>query len=220
MSTVLFDAIKAQSKVTDSVLVGFSGGKDSIVTIDLCFKHFKNVKAFFMYMVEGLSFQESLLQWYEKRYDTEIIRVPHFENSNDMRFGVFRNMDFDVPVITITDVYNYVRQQTGIHWIAAGERIDDSLIRRAMIKNSSSIDKKRGRFYPVAYWSKKDIMEYIKFHKLKLGEDSKRFGFSFRGLDGQQLIFIKNFYPDDYKKILRVYPFAEAAVKRFEEYGK
>ena len=220
MSTVLFDAIKAQAKITDSVLVGFSGGKDSIVTLDLCFRYFKNVRVFFMYMVEGLSFQEKLLQWYEKKYDTEIIRVPHFENSYDMRFGVFRQMDYDVSYVTITDVYNYVRLQTDIHWIACGERIDDSIIRRAMIKNSSSIDKKRGRFYPVAYWSKRDVMEYIKFHKLKMGDDSKEFGFSFAALDGRQLTFIKNNYPDDYEKILKIYPFAEAAVKRLARYGK
>ena len=78
MSALIYESIKAQSKVTDAVLVGFSGGKDSIVTLDLCFKYFKKVVPFFLYIVPGLSFQERQLQWYENRYQTEIIRLPHF----------------------------------------------------------------------------------------------------------------------------------------------
>lgn len=41
------------------------------------------------------------------------------------------------------------REKTGMYWIAVGERMDDSLIRRGRIHNSSSIDEDRGRLYPV-----------------------------------------------------------------------
>lgn len=219
MSSILFDPIKTQSAITDSVLVGFSGGKDSIVTLDLCMRYFDRVVPFFMYLVPGLDFQEKTLQWYEKYYGVDISRIPHFEVSNFMRYGTFRNFDFSVPAISITDEYNWMRLQTGITWIAAGERISDSIIRRAMIKNSGSIDKERARFYPLAYWKKKEVLGYIKKRRLKLPNDSKGLGFSFKSLDGKELAFVKKNYPEDYIKIEAMYPYCGVAVERYRRYA-
>ena len=220
MSNLLFDPIKTQASVTDSVIVGFSGGKDSIVTLDLCLKYFKRVVPFFMYLVPDLEFQEKMLKHYENRYGIEILRIPHFECSDFLKYGSFTIPDLDVNIVTINDTYAFLREQTGIHWIAAGERCADSIVRNAMIKKSGSIDFKRGRFYPLAYWSKNEVLQYIKFHKLYLSPEQKKIGFSFRSLAGNELSVIKELYPKDYEKILKVYPFAGAGVKRFEEYGK
>lgn len=220
MSDVLYTPIKTQSRVTDEVIVAFSGGKDSIVTLDLCFKFFKRVVPFFMYLVPNLEFQEKMLRKYEERYKTKIYRLPHFELSEFLKYGTFTGLDFGVDIIGINDVYDYMRRETGIHWIAAGERCADSIVRNAMIKNSGSIDKKRGRFYPIAYWKKKEILEYIKYRKLYLSPEQKQIGFSFRSLSGNELAVIKERYPNDYKKILEIFPFAEAGVVRFEKYGK
>lgn len=220
MSNLLFDPIKTQSRVTDSVIVGFSGGKDSIVTLDLCFKYFKRVVPFFMYLVPDLEFQESMLRRYEERYNTEILRIPHFEASEFLKYGSFTMFDDNVDVVGITDTYEYLRQQTGIHWIAAGERCADSIVRNAMIKHSGSIDHKRGRFYPIAYWKKQEILEYIKYKRLYLSPEQKKLGFSFRSLAGCELAVIKEHYPKDYEKILKVYPFAGAGVERFLKFGK
>ena len=220
MSNLLFDPIKTQSSVTSSVIVGFSGGKDSIVTLDLCFKYFKNVKPFFMYLVPDLEFQEKTLQWYENKYKTEIIRIPHFECSNFLKYGSFTLHDPNVDIVKITDTYAYLRELTGIHWIAAGERCADSIVRNAMIKKSGSIDYKRGRFYPLAYWKKNEVLHYIKTKRLYLSPEQRKIGFSFRSLAGCELAVIKQMYPKDYEKILKVYPFAGAGVERFEKYGK
>lgn len=220
MPTSLFDPIKSQAKITRAVLVGFSGGKDSIVTLDLCVRYFDTVQPFFMYLCPNLEFQEETLRWYENRYGLEIIRIPHFEVSTFLRWGSFRDPDYSVQEVNINDTYEYLRNKTGIHWIAAGERISDSTIRRAMIKHSGTTDAKRGRFYPVANWTKSDILKYIRMHKLKLPKDSRELGFSFRSLMGKELSVIKNVYPDDYQKILDMYPFAGAAVERYERYGK
>lgn len=219
MSTVLYDTIRTQAKAGDAVLVGFSGGKDSIVTLDLCMRYFKEVQPFFFYLCPDLEFQEKTLRWYENKYEREIIRLPHFEVSNFMRYGSFREPDMSVPIVGITDSYNYLRSVTGIHWIAAGERMADSIVRNAMIKNSGSIDERRGRFYPVAYWKKREVMNYIKHHKLYLPPDSRKLGFSFRSLSGGELLYIQRTYPEDYERIKSVYPFCGAAVERALRYA-
>lgn len=220
MSTALFDPIKTQSKVTDSVLVGFSGGKESVVVMDLCFRYFKKVQPFFMYICPNLSFQERTIAWYEKKYQTEIIRIPHMDVSEYFHYGSFRPGDESFPIVSINDIYHYLRLQSDIWWIAAGERINDSIVRRAMMKKSGTIDTQRGRIYPVALWRKNEVIDYIKFHNLYLGADSRKLGFSFKSLWGKELSMLKHHFPEDYEKVLRQYPFAEAGVRRYELYGK
>ena len=172
-----------------------------------------------MYQVPGLSFQEKTLHWYEQKYGVKIKRLPHFGTSRYLRYGVYREPDFDVPIIGVNDVYDYMRDSTGIHWVVAGERCADSLWRNAMIKHTGSIDEVRGRFFPLAYWNKKDTMEYIRVKKLYLGGDSKRLGVSFSELREKELVMMKQYYPADLEKVRRIYPLCDAAIRRYELYG-
>lgn len=169
-----------------------------------------------MYSVPGLSFQEANLRWYEARYGIEIERIPHFMISEWMRYGLFRKGDYTVPVVKPLDVYQYLRLSSDMWWIAAGERIADSIVRRAMIKNSGSIDDKRGRIYPVAHWNKAEVMRYIQHHKLKLSPESAVLGHSFRSLEPSEMALLKKHYPEDYEKVAEWYPFVEAAVRSYE----
>lgn len=216
----LLDRIKTQAQITDTVIVSFSMGKESIAILDLAFKYFKHVYPFFMYLVPNLEFQEQALKIYEKRYNTEIIRVPHFENSEFYRYGSFREPDESVSVVKIADIYAHVRELTNTFWIMGGERINDSIVRRAMLKNSGSIDEQRGRFYPLIEWNKAEVLKYIKMNNLLYPEFNRELGFSFHSLSGKELSVIKKVYPNDYQRILKFFPEAEAGVVKFEQYGK
>ena len=90
---VLLQPIQTVAALTDSVIVGFSGGKDSVVTLDLCMKHFSRVEAYFLYYVPGLSFNERMLTWAEHHYGLTIYRLPHFELAQFLRYGSFRPVD-------------------------------------------------------------------------------------------------------------------------------
>jgi len=218
--TVLFDTVRTASTFTDRVLVGVSGGKDSVVTLDICARFFPHVVGFFMYLVKGLSFQEAALRYYEKKYGIEILRVPHFAVSEYMRYGMFCPPDHDVPIVSTLDAYNYLREKTGIYWIACGERISDSIVRTAMIKHSGTIDDTRGRIYPVAHWNKNQIMDYIAKRRLKLGPETKLFGRSMMGFFPRDMYLLRQHYPEDFKKILEWYPDSIVALKQFELYAQ
>ena len=215
----LFDPVKVQSTISDSVLVGFSGGKDSAACLDLCFRYFKNVKPYFMYLVPGLEFQERTLAYYEDRYKTEFLRVPHFMLSDFLRYGTYRMPDLDVPMIKTVELYNYLREISGFYWIAAGERVSDSIVRRAMIKQSSSVDVKRGRFYPLAYWNVNHVRSYNKQRRLPLSLENKVMGHSFRSLMYEDLKDIKEHFPNDYDRIKSMFPLVDVELKREVFYG-
>lgn len=213
---ILYEPIKTAARAKRGVIVSFSGGKDSAVTLDLCMRYFDRVEVFFMYLVGGLSFHETIIRHYEARYSITIHRIPHFMLSEWLSLGSFRQSDFEVPIVSVRDIYHHMRRETGLFWIAGGERIADSIWRRAMMVKSGSMDLKRGRLFPVAHWSKAEIMQYIKRRKLKMSPESSVLGFSFRSLMPLELIAIKKHYPKDYAKIEAWFPFVEASIKQWE----
>lgn len=216
----MLSAIKRQALLTNEVIVSYSGGKDSAVTLDLCARYFPKVHVFFMYQVPSLSFQERVLDWAERKYGIEIYRIPHFELSDFYRKGVYCAPDARVPKVNIRHVYEHIRDVFDCWWIAAGERAKDSIVRNAMIKRSGSIDPKRGRFYPIAYWDKEAVVKYIAAHKLLVSPESKVLGHSFGSLHDKEVLAIKKHYPEDYKKIVQAFPEVEIVIARQEMYGE
>ena len=217
-TTLLFDGIRTAAAITRRVVVFYSGGKDSAGVLDLCFRHFDEVCPVFMQLGPVLSFQRACLRWVEDRYGAAPLVLPHPMLSEWLRYGTFRGEpDPTVPTISFADVYAYVRASTGIWWIAAGERIADSLVRRAMIKHDGgSVCEKRGRFFPVAHWSKADVVEYARHHRLKIAPESQRLGFSFRSLLGRDMWLIRKHYPDDYEALKSWFQLVGAGVARYE----
>ena len=207
------------AKKTDSVIVYFSCGKDSIVLLDLCHKYFKNLSVWFFYLVKDLSFQENYLQFVERKYNIKINRIPHFQLSSMIKNYVYRPVDNcskKIQVIKPNDIDLYIRQQAGFEYITSGEKGYDSIPRRAMLKKCHGIDEKRKRMFPLTVWNDKAIWEYIKKNKLPIPADYRLFGHSFGRLWVEELTAIKNNYPNDYSKILEVFPYAESAIKRAE----
>lgn len=205
--------------LTKRVLVSYSGGKDSAVVLDICARHFEHVDAFFMYQVPDLSFQERTLAWAEQKYGLHILRMPHFEVSAFLKYGTYHDPDPDVSRVKVSDAYDYVREQFGTFWIAAGERISDSIVRRAMIVKDGTINEKRGRIFPIAHWTKAHVRAYIKQRSLRVSEEADLLGYSFRDLSPRTVWLVRKHYPQDYERIIAMYPQAAAAAAWWELYG-
>lgn len=216
----LLSAIKRQAEFTDSVIVSYSGGKESVIILDLCTKFFKEVHAFRMTYVDGLSFEDVQDARVKSQYGIDVYRVPHFELSRLLKYGVYCKPNPELPLIKINDIYKHVRNVFGVKWIAAGERAADSVVRRARMMQHGSIYEARGRFFPLAYWKKAHVMKYLQETRLLLSPESKVLGASFAGPVERDMPLLKKHFPDDYAKILEVFPEIVAHEAREVIFGK
>jgi phosphoadenosine phosphosulfate reductase len=209
------------------VICGVSGGVDSVVTLDLCVKHFSTVRCYYMYYVEGLSFQERYLGYLERRYGVAIDRVPHWELSH-----CFRNADLRHPTATAAavprlrppDFDAWIRRRFELHWIAEGVKYSDSIERNAMISRSDcGVEVKRGRVWPVAHWRHAQISSYLAANHVMMPPDY-RIRKNFDGARGTSIcwlgrldvaVAIAEEYPEDFAKICRVFPLIGVQVQRY-----
>lgn len=188
----------------------FSTGADSIVVLDLAVKHLKHVKAVYFYKVEGISFREKILSYYEKRYGIEVLRWPHLELMN------YQNDFYSTgkPKVRQPDVDLAMRRKFNMSWILTGIRAQDGMVSRLMVHEGYSEKHKRG--YPIGFLTRKEVLAYIKVHKLPLPVD---YSYGFNNIDtykGEPLRFVYQNFPEDYERIRRQYPFIEAEMVRMQ----
>lgn len=212
----------AKERGIREVIVAYSSGKDSLAVLDLCFKHFERVAPYFMYILPGLSFQEVHLQYVEKRYSLEVIRVPDWRLCKLLRGSVARHptqASASLPSVSWGDVENHIRSRTGLHWVASGESIYDSMNRRGMIVSSSSgVDIPRGHIYPVGFWKRREIESYLSHNQITIPCEYRVMtkGRSFGGILPDQIFDIKKHYPEDYERLKELFPLIETQAIRHE----
>ena len=79
---------------------------------------------------------------------------------------------------------------------------------------SGLFDWKYRKLYPLAEWSEKHLEGYLKRHKLILPIEYR---YKFRDLNtfkGAPLLYIYNNYPDDYQKIIDLFPDVQGELMR------
>jgi len=207
-------------------LLSFSAGKDSIGAWLQLRKHFTKIVPVYMYMIPGLEFIERNLSYYEDWFGARIIRLPHpslYRWLNALTFQAPENcaiveeanlVDFDYD-----DVFNVVKAVYGLPedtYTAVGVRATDSLNRWSAIKQYGAVNLTRRSFYPTYDWRKDDLILAIQQAGVKLPVDYQLFGRSFDGLDYRFLKPIRDHFPDDYRRIVEVFPMAELEIKRIE----
>jgi 3'-phosphoadenosine 5'-phosphosulfate sulfotransferase (PAPS reductase)/FAD synthetase len=216
---------RARDAGAQRILVGFSGGKDSLATLDLCVGTFgaSNVEAYFMYLVEGLRCVETLVDWAGRRYGVRIHKLPHFVLGNMYKHAVLMPHRPSVTGLRdtkMTDIEALARQRSGIEWLAYGHRMDESLERRGMLHKLSGINFDQKRVYPLWDWRKRDVYSYLGAKRLPIPCSFGKEGMAGVDLGPDTLRYMRQHYPEDYAKVLRVFPFAEAQLKREDFYGQ
>jgi phosphoadenosine phosphosulfate reductase len=199
---------------SDSVLVALSGGKDSLVVLDLCMRPglFKRVEAFYLYLVKGLEFFEKPVRVAAARHKVTVHMVPHPQLAYELRVGECRvHLTRKVPNLSQVEIEHALRVRTGIGWIAAGHRMTDSLHRRGMLHVCSGYDEPGRRVYPIWDWAPKDVHSYLRARGIpipvSLIPGARSQGFDLRP---KMLTALRKRSPGDYAKVLAIFPFAGA----------
>jgi 3'-phosphoadenosine 5'-phosphosulfate sulfotransferase (PAPS reductase)/FAD synthetase len=210
------------SQRTDSIILLYSGGKDSIVLLHILCKYFKRVHCVFMYFVKDLEHQQPLLNAVKNYENATLEQVPHFTLSEYFQNGVgrFHETNRNITQIGQRDIENYVKNKTGIQWAAYGLKEKDSIKRRMMLRSFTfdAINEKSMQVHPLAKWSNKECLAYIAQNKL-IKPVQYNSGVRSDGVDihGSTLYFLKHHFPNDLQKLIKVFPLAELNLIKYEE---
>ena len=126
----------------------------------------------------------------------------------------------NTPTMKLSDVEAAVRKASGFDWIAYGWRKADSITRRVVLKKWGMVYEHTKKFFPLSEWLTKDVVSYLKTQNIPL---PKQVGGDGQGVSGfslaeANLVWLKKHYPNDFKKVLEVFPLAEVMVKHAEIY--
>ena len=158
-------AVRAKS---DSCIVFCSLGKDSLVTLDMVAPQFDRVVCVFMYFVPHLEHIERWVTWVKARYPkVEFMQVPHWNLSYILRGGLYCIPNPKVKLLKLADVVRSIRLKTGIEYVFLGMKKADSMNRRLMLKGFEQDNYiSNGQAYPLAEWTQKEVLAYMKLHRI------------------------------------------------------
>jgi phosphoadenosine phosphosulfate reductase len=214
------DALKETTQILskmfeqyNAVSVSYSGGKDSVVAMDLAVKTFKRVEAFFMYVIPDMECVQPAMDFAYKRWGITVRQYPHFAILEDMGNGVYCNNTDRVvlPKYSLTDIYNVARADSDTMAVVTGMKRNDSMMRRQHMKwNEMGANHV---WHPLAGWTNHDVRAYCLRHKLESPLSFSGQGASSGiGLDEETFLWLADKYPRDFFRMCEIFPYAEAAI--------
>lgn len=223
---------RAVREVTDEAVLSFSTGKDSLAAWVQLRRHGFRVRPVYYFQVPGLGFVERSLAFYEKFFETPVVRVAHpllIDMLYDQRFAPPDRAFLLENVQELQGLagHGYWMDNAAEHgaeghgldpatcWYSVGVRATDNPMRRTSLRKYGSVRNKERRFFPVWDWSPGRARETLLEAKIPLPVDYKLFGRSCDGIQYQVLSKIKEVFPDDYERILRWFPLAELELVRY-----
>lgn len=214
------------SESDGDVILSFSRGKDSLATWLALRKTFHTVRPFYMERIPGLVFVQESLDYFERFFGCKIPVLPHPATYRQLRAYVFQPPE-RWPVIEDAikagrlPAIDYAGQEAIVRgWagrdlpVAWGTRATDSPIRMANVRKHGPRNHQRGAFWAIYDWRMADVLAEIKASGVKLPVDYRMFGRSMDGIDWRYLAPLKRRYPEDYRRVLELFPLAELELYR------
>jgi 3'-phosphoadenosine 5'-phosphosulfate sulfotransferase (PAPS reductase)/FAD synthetase len=223
----LINAVK--ERVGDTILLSFSGGKDSLATWLHVREHFA-VIPFFMYWCPGMKFPEASLDYYEEYFGQRILRVPHPLFWRKLREEVFQPPErvavlraMNIPAFSYAELEGALADQFGLdsYVTACGMRAADNINRRNLILQKGAVGvKKRKFFYPIWDWNVDDVVRCIRKHKVKVPAEYRIWGRTLAAWDYEYLKPMQQHFPEDFETLRTWLPLIDLELFRYEVVGR
>ena len=207
--------VKFPDGKSKAVLIGYSGGKDSLAVIDLAVHAGLEVTCFYMYFLPGMEISDKICSYAENRWGIRVLQYQHWNISYYLRRAVFRSTAINVPTLSITDIECAVRQDTGLDWVLYGFKSIDSLQRRGMMNRwKNNCDFKRCICAPIKDWNNTDVLAYLNRKRIMTPVSSFERRSSGIGLTPLCMEWLRDKFPNDYNLVLKTFPHAIAQASR------
>lgn len=195
-----------------------SFGKDSLVLLDLLYPKFKRILCVFMYFVKDLEHINRWIRWAQAKYPkAEFVQVPHWNLTYILRSGLYCVANPKVKTMKLADVVKAMRLKYGIGYCFLGMKKADGMNRRLMLKGyEDSYYENAGLVYPLAEWTQKDILAYMKQHNLPEPIRYSLKASSGVGFNEDCLLWMRENYPQDLEKIYKTFPMAERVLFEYD----
>lgn len=222
------DCINYVASQTDTCILMCSLGKDSIVTLDMIAPKFKKVYCVFMSFVHGLEHIERWKKWVVARYaNAEMIEIPHWNLTYILRSGLYCTPHPKQKLLKLADVIKALRLKYGTQWVFLGMKKADGMNRNLMItrfKDNHYTNNMNA--YPLAEFTQKQILSYMRLHKLPqpvqyglstssdkatIGKASNGIGFN---LDC--MLWLRENFPEDLNKIYQCFPLSRRVLDEYD----
>jgi len=201
---------------TDTIGVAMSFGKDSLATLDLCSQVFRHIEAYYLYRIRGLRIIRKWAKFVQDRYGVLVRMYPHFDLTRCYRYSVLQPHWPEarkVCVLKFIDLENYFRKDANVEWVAYGWRRNDSLNRAIIMKTCGGFQPETRRVFPLRAWKRKEVYEYLQKRGIPFPPSLGRKDQGGLDFHAGALETLKAYYPDDYRKVLRDFPFAEMQLR-------
>lgn len=209
-----------KQKTSKVVLFHSMSGKDSIALLNLLYPHFE-VTCIFMYVVKDLQHINRYINYINSKYPkAKIIQIPHFGVYSYIKSGYLgHKQNPKQKQYNLSELTDIVRERTGIEWAVFGFKQSDSMNRRLMLRTyeNEAINEKNKKAYPLSKYKNKDILHYIQQNNLITPESygqSQSSGTSISDIN--YLLFLREKFPEDLKKIFAEYPLAERKLYEYD----
>lgn len=186
------------NKIDSPYILAFSGGKDSIVMLDIAMKIKPPKEVVHFYFCPCLPSREKLLTFYENKYK---IKIHKRESWYGMEYRTGKK-------VKQKQVFDSAREEFDIKYIAEGIKPTDSIIRNAMIKKAEKgINKSSGQIFPLYRWFDSACFAYIRQNRLMLPpEYTSGHKNDISNPTKETIDWLRKNLPKDYDTIIRYYP--------------